>query len=85
LATRTPETENVRAIRELVDDVILVSEDEIIDAIRLLHREEGVGAEPAGAAATAAFLKHPVASGPVALLISGQNISDEVRRRAGII
>jgi len=83
LATRTPEAESVRAIRELVDDVILVSEDELVDAIRRLHRE-GVTAEPAGAAATAAFLKQPVSSGLVVLLVTGGNISDAVRERAGL-
>jgi threonine dehydratase len=54
LATRTPEPQNVRAIREIVDNVVLVSEEEMIQAIRLLYLEVGVVAEPAGAAATAA-------------------------------
>src|SRR5262249_24489586 len=66
LATRTPEADSVRAIRELVDDVILVSEDEMIEAIRRLHRE-GVTAEPSGSAATAAFLKHAAPIGPAVL------------------
>ena len=84
LATRTPEAENVRAIRELVDDVILTSEDEMIGAIRRLHELHGIVAEPAGAAATAAFLKHSGAAGPAVLLVTGGNITDAVRERAGI-
>jgi threonine dehydratase len=84
LATRTPEPENVRVIRELVDDVVLVSEDELIGAIRFLSDREGVTAEPAGAAATAAFLKQPIAPGPSVLLVTGANISGEVRLRAGM-
>jgi threonine dehydratase len=84
LATRTPEADNVAAIRKLVDDVILVSEEQMIEAIRWLHQKEGVVAEPAGAAATAAFLKQPGGEGPVALIVSGGNISDEVRKRAGL-
>lgn len=83
LATRTPEPENVLAIRELVDDVILVSEDEMINAIRLLYQGEGVVAEPAGAAATAALRKQPC-SGPVALLVTGANLPDAVRRSADL-
>jgi threonine dehydratase len=83
LATRTPEADNVRAIRELVDDIILVSEDEMIEAIRRLYRE-GVTAEPSGAAATAAFLKQPPASGPAVLLVTGGNLTDAIRNRAGI-
>jgi threonine dehydratase len=85
LATRTPEPENVRAIRDLVDDIVLISEDEMIAAVRLLHERQAVLAEPAGAAATAAFLKRPEPSGPVALLVTGANLSDEVRQRAGIV
>jgi threonine dehydratase len=85
LATRTPELENVQAIREIVDNVVLVSEEEMIQAIRLLYLEAGVVAEPAGAAATAAFLKAPEPRGPVVLLVSGGNISDVVRGRAGLI
>jgi threonine dehydratase len=83
LATRTPDEDNVRVIRELVDDVILVSEDEIIDAIRRLHRE-GVTAEPSGGAATAAFLKQPPSAGPAVLLVTGGNLTDAIRVRAGI-
>ena len=84
LATRTPEPENVRAIRELVDDVVLVTEDEMLQAIRLLYEHMDVVAEPAGAAATAAFLKQPPSSAPVVLLVTGGNISESVRLRAGL-
>ena len=84
LATRTPEEENVRAIRELVDAVILISEEEMIGAIRRLHELHGIVAEPAGAAAAAAFLKHSGAVGPAVLLVTGGNITDAVRERAGI-
>lgn len=83
LATRTPEAENVRAIRKVVDDVVLVSEAQMIDAIRHLYRKENVLAEPAGAAATAAYLANPI-PGRIALLVTGGNISDDVRERAGI-
>jgi threonine dehydratase len=84
LATRTPEPENVRAIRELVDDVVLVTEEEMLQAIRLLYERMSVIAEPAGAAATAAFLNQPPSSGPVVLLVTGANISDSVRLQAGL-
>src|SRR5882724_1746592 len=84
LATRTPDAENVRAIRELVDDVVLVSEEQMLNAIRYLYKQEGVLAEPAGAAATAAFLANHQQDGPTVLLVSGGNISQEVRRQAGI-
>ena len=84
LATRTPEEKNVAAIRELVDDVALVSEEEMIAAMGRLYRDEGVVAEPAGAAATAAFLKDGNASGQVVLLVTGRNVTDALRLRAGL-
>lgn len=83
LATRTPDPENVAAIRQVVDDVVLVSETEMIDAIKRLSRDEHVRTEPAGAATTAAWVDHPV-PGRVVLLLTGRNSSDEVRQQAGI-
>jgi threonine dehydratase len=84
LATRTPDPENVLDLRELVDDTALVTEEQMIDAIRHLYEREGVLAEPAGAAATAAHLARSTLDGPTVLLVSGANISDEVKLRAGI-
>lgn len=83
LATRTPDAGNVEAIRELVDDIVLVSEHQMLGAIHHLYTREGVVAEPAGAAATAAFLARPQA-GHVVLLVSGANIAEAVKRQAGI-
>ena len=83
LATRTPERKNVVAIRELVDDVVLVSEERMLQAIAHLRQEEGVLAEPAGAAATAAFLAAPQHDGCVVLMVTGANISDSLKERVG--
>jgi threonine dehydratase len=74
----------VQAIRELVDDMMLVSEAQMLQAIAHLYREEGVLAEPAGAAASAAFLFGARCKETTVLLVTGANISGEVRRRAGI-
>jgi threonine dehydratase len=83
LATRTPLTANVDAIRRLVDEVVLVSEREMLEAIRRLALDEHVIAEPAGAAATAAYLKSKRAEGrSVALLVTGANVAPDVFRTA---
>jgi threonine dehydratase len=84
LATRHPREANVHAIRELVDEVRLVSERELLDAIRTLLLDEHIVAEAAGAAATAAFLQDvsAYADRNVALLVTGANIPPEVLRRA---
>jgi threonine dehydratase len=83
LATRTPDEANVRAIRNLVDEVVLVSEEQMLRAIEILLAEEHVLAEPAGAASTAALLNAGADFGDsVVLLVSGANISRDVLRRA---
>jgi threonine dehydratase len=83
LATRTPEAANVRDVQSLVDEVVLVSEEQMLRAIETLLLEEHVLAEPSGAASTAALSQ--ISSGygnKVALVVSGANISREVLRRA---
>jgi threonine dehydratase len=83
LATRTPEAANVRGVKKLVDEVVLVSEAELLRAIDVLLLEEHVLAEPAGAASTAALLKKSSDFGAhVALVVSGANISRDVLKRA---
>ncbi len=85
LATRTPDAANVRDVKSLVDDVVLVSEEQMLRAIEILLIEEHVLAEPAGAASTAALLNANSATkfgDKVVLVVSGANISREVLRRA---
>jgi threonine dehydratase len=83
LATRTPDASNVHDVRKLVDDVVLVSEGQMLHAIETLLVEEHVLAEPAGAASTAALLNADANFGDkVVLVVSGANISREVLRLA---
>lgn len=87
LATCVPAESNVREIRELVDEVRLVSEDEMIQGIRTLLFEEHLVAEPAGAAATAAYLQNPAAYAgrSVVLLVTGSNIPDQLLSQAATL
>jgi threonine dehydratase len=89
LAVRRALAPNVAAIRALVDDVQLVSEEEMLDAIGWLMARERVSAEPAGAAATAAYLKElmvdaradePHGDRASVLLITGCNIAPQVAK-----
>ena len=84
LATRVPIRESVTAIRALVDEVRLVTETQMVGAIRHLLTEEHLVAEPAGAATTAACIADSFATrqGPLVLLLTGANISDVVLRQA---
>jgi threonine dehydratase len=86
LATCVPLEPNVRAIRELVDEVILLSEDELLQGIRTLLFEEHLVAEAAGAAAAATYLQNPpaYAGRSVVLLVTGSNIPHELLREAAM-
>lgn len=83
LATRTPVESNVAALRQLVDDMVLVSDREMLLAIRHLAEEEDVVAEPAGAAAVAALLAGAdPGTGAVCALVTGGNVTDAVLEAA---
>ncbi len=64
--------------REFVDDIVLVSDDQLIDGMRLLFSGMKLAVEPACAATVAALvgpLKDRVAGKRVGLMVCGTNIS----------
>jgi threonine dehydratase len=72
--------------RERVDEVVLVSDDEIAEAMRFLYERAKLACEPAGAAATAALLARRVELEPdacVAAVVSGGNVDPQ--RAAAIL
>jgi threonine dehydratase len=77
LATRTAFELPQRILRELLDDFVLVSEDALRAATRLMIEKTRNLVEPAGAAALAAVLGAPqrFAGAAVAIVCSGGNIS----------
>jgi threonine dehydratase len=79
LAVRRPLAPNVAAIRHLVDEVETVSEQGMKEAMALLESRERVIAEPAGAAAAAALLKHPERGGAIVALVTGCNVAPSSR------
>jgi len=70
-------------IRRYVDDVVTVTEEEILEAVRILSENPKTVAEPSGAVAPAAWLFHrdslPASNASVAV-ISGGNIDPELLR-----
>ena len=66
----------------LIDDAVLVTDEQIIAAMRLLHQHAGLVVEPSGAVGLAAMLQAPglVAGNPTAAIICGGNLTDEQRR-----
>ena len=75
--------EIVFAHRDLIDDVLLVSEEEIEDAIVALLADDQVVAEASGAVGVAALRsgKWRADGRPVAVVVTGGNIDASVLRR----
>lgn len=70
-----------RMVRDLVDDVILLNEDEIAEGIRHAYAQEREIVEGAGAVGIAALLAGKVTSrGPIMVLLSGRNIDMAMHR-----
>ena len=63
-------------LSKLVDDVVTVTEDEILAAIAVLARQSRIVAEPSGAVTTAAYRTHAadLPAGRTVALVSGGNI-----------
>lgn len=69
-------------IRELVDEVVTVSDDDIARALLVLLERAKQVVEPAGAVGVAAILAGKVtASGPTAVILSGGNIDPLLLQR----
>ncbi|WP_185975104.1 hydroxyectoine utilization dehydratase EutB [Mesorhizobium sp. WSM4310] len=68
--------------RDLLDDVVLLSEDEIAAGIRHAYAQEREIVEGAGAVGVAALISGKVKpSGPVVALLSGRNIDMDAHRK----
>jgi threonine dehydratase len=79
IGVRVPIAEAVADMNGIVDDVLLVEDEDIIAAMRLLFRTAGLLAEPSGAAGVAAIQAHPsrFRNRKVATIICGSNLTDE--------
>ncbi len=82
MRTQQPGELTFPLIRALVEDILLVSEAEVMEAMRLLLLRMKILAEPTGAVAPAAVLQRRV--GPpgakVGVIISGGNVDADVLR-----
>ena len=76
IAVKTPGKLTLPIIRELVDDILLVDEEEIEEAVHLLLETEKTVVEGAGAAGLAALLKYRdrFLGRKVGIILSGGNI-----------
>jgi threonine dehydratase len=74
LAVRLPVAEAVAFMRTHVDDVVLVSDARMKEAMRLLFRHAALAIEPSGAAGIAAIMDAPRTDAPVAAILCGGNV-----------
>jgi threonine dehydratase len=74
LATRVPVPEAVEAMKGLVDDMVLVSEEALLEAQQDLTSELGVLVEPAGAAAWAACVADSASRTVSLVIVTGSNV-----------
>jgi threonine dehydratase len=79
IATRTPIPEALQDMHGLVDEALLVSDENIIRGMKLLHRHVGVVAEPSAAVGVAAMLQKPKAfnGSLVGIIVCGGNLTSE--------
>jgi threonine dehydratase len=79
IAVRIPVPSAVDWLKETIDDVVLVDDDQILDAIRFAHNTWSRLVEPAGAAGLAAILAQASAlkGRRVATMLCGANLTDQ--------
>jgi threonine dehydratase len=82
IAVYRPGELNFAIIRETVDEIVTVSEDDIARALLMLLERAKLVVEPAGAVAVAAIMTGAVPSdGPVVAVLSGGNIDPLLMQR----
>jgi threonine dehydratase len=82
IAVYRPGELNFRIIRDAVDEIVTVTEDDIARALLVLLERAKLVVEPAGAVSVAALMTGAVrADGPVVALLSGGNIDPLLMQR----
>ncbi len=73
IAVRDPIPESVARMEALVDDMVLVDDADLLDAIDLAFQHLGVALEPSGAAGLAALTVHNLPGSLPATVLTGAN------------
>ena len=83
IAVRVPIPEALEDLAGTVDDIWLVDDATILEAMRAVHAAEGIVLEPAGAVGVAALLAHGDAwkGGLVATVLCGANVTEAQREQ----
>ncbi|HEX6504350.1 MAG TPA: threonine/serine dehydratase [Terriglobales bacterium] len=74
IAVTAPVPKAVVRMKDLVDDIVLVPDDALIEAMRLSASTLGLLLEPAGAAGLAAIQRHNLPGERLATILTGSNV-----------
>lgn len=78
IEVRVPVQKSVEKMKNLVDDIVLVNDDALIEAMRLSASALGFVLEPSGAAGLAAICQHELPGERLATILTGSNIHPQI-------
>lgn len=78
IAVNVPVEASVARMKSLVDDIVLASDAQMLDAMRLAVSTLGLLLEPSGAAGLAAIGAHKIAGDQIATILTGSNIHPDL-------
>jgi threonine dehydratase len=78
IAVRVPIAKSVERMRHLVDEIVLVDDPQMLDAMRLAASTLGLLLEPAGAAGLTAIRAHTLPGDQLATILTGSNVHPDL-------
>jgi threonine dehydratase len=78
ISVGAPVARSLERMRSLVDDIVLVEDSQLIDAMRLAVSTLGIILEPSGAAGLAAIRVHDLPGDRVATVLTGGNLHPDL-------
>lgn len=78
IAVSAPVPVSVERMRRLVDDIVLVEDAQMLDAMRVALSTLGLVLEPSGAAGLAAIRAHPLPGDRLATILTGSNVHPDL-------
>ena len=82
-ACSTPNPDALALLSRHLNDIVTVSDDEALDALRLLRQHTGLLIEGSAALPLAALRKSGLKDQTLGLILSGGNLSAQVRQAVG--
>jgi threonine dehydratase len=78
IAVGAPVARSLERMRNVVDDIVLVEDSQLLDAMRLAVSTLGIILEPSGAAGLAAIRRHDLPGDRLATVLTGGNVHPDL-------